>query len=328
MMVHTTLVTGASGFTGLNLCRKLCAAGDSVIGLVRETSDVRPLEAIGVDSRAADLTNPADVASHFENVDRVFHIAAVFREEPTEVDTFRRVNVGGTENVLAASLATGVKRVVHCSTVGVHGAVDDPPADEKYRYKPGDPYQRSKLEGERVAHRYMKLGLPVSVVRPGAIYGPGDTRLLKLFQAIARGRFVLIGSGEVCYHLVYVDDLVEGLLLAASHPAAAGEIFIVAGPRYISLNELVSVISEAVGRPVPRLRIPFLPVYAAAAVCEAACRVLRVSPPLYRRRVEFFHKNRAFDITKARTVLGYEPCVGVRDGIARTANWYRENGYL
>src|SRR5262249_60942258 len=125
------------------------------------------------------------------------------------------------------------------STVGVHGHVRRPPADESAPLEPGDVYQDTKAEAEALAlaaHR--ERGLPVVVLRPGAIYGPGETRLLKLFRAIARGRYAIVGPGRPHYHPVYIDDLVEGYLLALDHPAAPGEAFIVAGPHSSSQAEL------------------------------------------------------------------------------------------
>jgi dihydroflavonol-4-reductase len=223
----------------------------------------------------------------------------------------------------------GVSRFVHCSTVGVHGHIEQPPAAENAPFAPGDLYQDSKLEGERIAARYMaEARLPVTIFRPAPIYGPGDLRLLKLFRGIKRGYFPMIGDGRVFYHLVFIDDLVEGILRCGTAEQAIGETYILAGPEYMNLNELMATVAEAVGARPPWLRLPFAPVYAAAAACEAVCRPLGLEPPLHRRRVGFFAKSRAFDIAKARRRLGYAPKVSTREGIARTAAWYAEQGLL
>jgi nucleoside-diphosphate-sugar epimerase len=210
----------------------------------------------------------------------------------------------------------------------VQGHIAEPPAAEDYRFSPGDHYQQSKMEGELLAREAFAAGLPGTVVRPVGIYGPGDTRFLKLFRPIARGHFVMIGSGRHLYHLTYIDDLVEGFLLAAERPEALGEVFTLGGAEYTTVNELVDRIARALGVPPPRLRIPYWPVHVAAAVCQAVCGAVRVPPPLYPRRVEFFAKSRAFSIEKARRRLGYEPKVGLDDGLRRTAAWYREQGLL
>src|SRR4029078_1782131 len=139
----------------------------------------------------------------------------------------------------------GGRRSVHTSTVGVHGSVRHPPADESAPFEPGDIYQETKAEAETLALRYHReRGLPVVVVRPGAIYGPGETRLLKLFRAIARGRYAVVGSGRPHYHLVYVEDLLDGYELALTHAAAPGEAFIVAGPRSVSQDAVARSTSK------------------------------------------------------------------------------------
>jgi nucleoside-diphosphate-sugar epimerase len=211
----------------------------------------------------------------------------------------------------------------------VQGAIDDPPATEDYRAQPGDHYQQSKLEGELLARKYFdEPRLPGTVVRPVGIYGPGDTRFLKLFRSIAKGRFVMIGSGDVLYHMTYIDDLVSGFLLAGTKPEAVGEVFTIGGPEYTTLKVLVERIARSLGVKPPRLRIPFMPVYLASVVCDRLCRSVGVSPPLYPRRVEFFELDRAFSIDKARDLLGYVPAYSLDEGLARTAGWYRQNGLV
>lgn len=323
-----TLVTGASGFTGGALCRRLRADGHEVVAFVRGSSRTEALEALGVECRVVDLRDAADVRAHFEAFDRVYHIAAAYRTEHADKQEFRAINVDGTRHLLEAAAAAGVGRFVHCSTVGVQGEIEDPPADEDYRFQPGDHYQQSKLEGELLARDAFARGLPGAVVRPVGIYGPGDTRFLKLFRPISRGRFVMIGSGKTLYHMTYIDDLVEGIVLAGTREAALGQVFTIGGPRYTTLRELVDLIAEVLGAPRPRLRVPLWPVLAAAHVCEKLCEPLGISPPLYPRRVEFFALDRAFSIERARKLLGYEPRFDLREGIARTAAWYREQGLI
>src|SRR5262249_7529374 len=156
-----------------------------------------------------------------------------------------------------------------------------------------------------------ELGLPVVVVRPGAIYGPGETRLLKLFRAIARGRYAIVGSGRPHYHPVYIDDLVDGYLLALEHPAAAGEAFILAGPRSVSQGALPAAIARHTGGRVLPFRVPAAPIQFAGDLVEAIAVPFGLEPPLHRRRVDFWTKNRAFSIEKARRLLGYAPKVDV-----------------
>jgi nucleoside-diphosphate-sugar epimerase len=213
--------------------------------------------------------------------------------------------------------------------VGVHGDVKHPPADEDAPLRPGDVYQETKLEGERLARDAAgRLGIEVTIVRPTGIYGPGDRRLLKLFRGVARRRWVTLGSGEIYYHLTYIDDLVEGFRLCGEHTAAANRTYILGGGEVTTLNELVAVVANVAGVPVPRLHLPVGPVRMAAALCEAVCVPLGLEPPLHRRRVDFFTKSRAFDTSRARREIGYTPRVSLREGIGRTLNWYRQQGWL
>lgn len=328
-MAESALVTGASGFTGGALCRRLAAGGADVTAFVRSPGRCDELRSMGVRVVAVDITSADEVKAAFRPFSAVYHIAAAFRVEEDSLAAFRLVNVEATRNLLEAAAAAGVRRFVHCSTVGVQGEIDDPPASEEYRFRPGDEYQQSKMEGEVLAREFFaRSGLPGVVVRPVGIYGPGDARFLKLFRPISRRRFVMIGSGRPLYHLTYIDDLVDGFVLAGSRPEAPGEVFTIGGPRYTTLNELVRLIAGAVGAPPPRVRIPYAPVHAAAAVCQAVCRAAGVKPPLYPRRVEFFAKSRAFSIGKARRLLGYSPKVDLEEGLGRTAAWYREKGLL
>ncbi|MBN1894685.1 NAD-dependent epimerase/dehydratase family protein [bacterium] len=322
------LVTGGSGFTGGHLCRRLAGSGCDVRTLVLPGQDVSSLETAGVTIIRGDLVRRETLDEAVRGVDTVYHIAAVYHEENIPRQLFWDVNVAGTRNMLEVSRAAGVRRFVHCSTVGVQGEIAHPPATEEAPYRPGDYYQQSKMEGELAALEFARKGMPVVVFRPVGIYGPGDKRFLKLFRHIQSGRFRMIGSGKVLYHLTYIDDLVEGILLTGTVPGIEGEVFTLAGGEYVTLNELVRIIAEILGVKISKLHIPVWPVWTAGALCELACRPLRLSPPLYRRRVDFFIKDRAFDIGKARKHLGYQPRVDLRTGLANTAEWYSKQGFL
>ncbi len=322
------LVTGATGFTGSYLCRRLLRKGESVVAFVQESSWSGHLEDAGVECRTVDVRDSDAVERGFEDIQKVYHLAAVYRTEPVDRSDFHRVNVEGTRNVLEAARKANVTRVVHCSTAGVQGEITEPPATEAYRYHPGDEYQRTKMEGELLALDYSRGRLPLCVVRPVGIYGPGDTRFLKLFRSIYHGRFVMIGSGQTLYHMTYIEDLVNGIELAGAREEALGEIFTLAGGRYTTLRELVDLIADVLKKPRPRLRIPYAPVHLASWICQKSCRLLRLPPPLYPRRVEFFSKDRAFDISKARRMLGYEPKVDLKEGLRRTSVWYRDKELL
>lgn len=323
------LVTGATGFTGGRLCRHLRVHGYHVTALARPGRDTSALRRSGIDIVEGCLEDRRSLERAVRNQDVVYHVAAAFRDASLPDREFFAVNVEGTRNVIHAAASAGVPRFVHCSTVGVHGDTGRTPATEESPFKAPDAYCASKIEGELAARAlFQELGIAGSVFRPMGIYGPGDTRFLKLFRSVSRGHFVMIGEGEVWYHMTYIDDLCRGIILCGEHPAAVGEVFLLAGPRHTTLNELVRYIAEATGSRPPRLRVPMAPVMAAARVCDAVCRPLGIPPPLYPRRVEFFSKDRAADTGKARRLLGYAPRVDLEEGVRLTAASYRRLGWL
>jgi nucleoside-diphosphate-sugar epimerase len=324
------LVTGATGFTGGHLARALKARGDDVWAMARRDADTEALRASGIQIAAGDLARPDTLpAAVTHGFDVVYNIAALYRQAGLPDSIYHQVNAVGVGQLIEAAAAAGVRRVVHCSTVGVHGDVERPPANEDAPLRPGDVYQVSKVEGERIARdAAARAGLELTIARPSGIYGPGDRRLLKLFRGIARRRFVILGRGTIFYHLTYIDDLVEGFRLCGEAAQAAGRTYILAGAEIPTLNELAALIAADAGVPPPRLHLPVWPAWIAGAACEAICAPLGIEPPLYRRRVDFFTKSRAFDISRARAELGYAPSVGLADGIHRTMTWYRQQGWV
>jgi dihydroflavonol-4-reductase len=338
------LVTGATGFTGSHLARALAAAGHHVRAMVRDPGSApdfgpaqlpsdhgkpaRSPDGSQIDIVSGDLRDPTAVRRAVEGVEVVYNIAAIYRQAGLSNETYRAVNAVAVGSLIEQAARAGVRRVVHCSTVGVHGDIEHPPANEDAPLRPGDIYQRTKVEGEeRARAAAARDGIEVTIARPSGIYGPGDRRLLKLFRNTVR-RFPMLGGGQIYYHLTYIDDLVEGFRLCGEHPAAANRTYILAGPEVTTLNEVTAAIAEVAGVRVQRWRLPVWPFWLAGAACEAVCAPLRIEPPIYRRRVDFFTKSRAFDITRARTEIGYAPATGLREGLARTLHWYREHGWL
>ena len=322
-------MTGATGFTGGHLARALARRGYDVRALVRDDTRGADLARAGVILVPGDLTDASSRVRALEGVEVVYNIAALYRQAGLAESTYRRVNALAVGDLVAAAAGARVRRIVHCSTVGVHGDIEHPPADEDAPLRPGDVYQDTKVEGERLARAAAdRTGIELTIARPSGIYGPGDRRLLKLFRGVARRRFVVLGDGRIFYHLTYIDDLVEGFRLCGEAAAAAGRTYILAGGEVSTLNELVSLIAEEAGVPPPGVHLPVWPFWIAGAVCEAVCGPLGVEPPLYRRRVDFFTKSRAFRIDRARRELGFAPAVGLRDGVRRTLAWYKERGWM
>jgi nucleoside-diphosphate-sugar epimerase len=295
---------------------------------VRDPAKAQGLAASGIELVVGDLRNRPSLEAAVAGVDVIYNIAAIYRSAGIQPDTYRAVNCTAVGHLVEAAAAAGVRRVVHCSTVGVHGDVDHPPANEDAPLKPGDIYQITKLEGEQVARETAdRCRVELVIARPSGIYGPGDRRLLKLFRNVLR-RFPILGSGQIYYHLTYIDDLVDGFRLCGESASAAGRTYILAGGEVTTLNQVMTLIAEVAGVRPPSIHLPVWPFWLAGAACEAVCVPLGIEPPIYRRRVDFFTKSRAFDITRARTEIGYTPRVSLRDGVTRTLAWYREHGWL
>lgn len=323
-----TLITGGKGFLGAHLVARLQAQGEDVRVLARPPAGQAP--ANGEDHVVwGDIRDPQAVDQAMEGVDTVFHLVSNFRKGGSDKHEAHAINVDGTVNVLQAAHKHNVRRLVHCSTIGVHGSVLEIPANEQTAFNPGDLYQETKLIAEqKVWDFYRETGLPISVVRPISMMGPGDRRMLKLFKGIKKGTFVIVGKGQAYFQPAYIDDVVDGFLLCRDHENAVGEVFILGSEEYVTLNELVSTIADELGVQPPRIRVPLTPVLWAASLCEAVFVPLGVEPPLHRRRVSFFQNNRAFSIDKAKSMLGYQPKVSLREALRRTIHWYQQQGWM
>lgn len=324
------LVTGATGFTGRELVRRLAGRGCRIRGIARGSSDLQPLADLDIEWFRGEVYDPDTVTAAMQGVNYVFHIAAAFRESGIPDEMYRNVHVTSTRLLAAEALRQpDFRRFVHVSTVGVHGHIENPPADENTPFRPGDIYQETKAEAETWLHGFAAAHqLDYTVIRPAAIYGPGDTRLLKVFRMAVKPAFILLGRGKCLYHLIHVEDLAEIMILAATHPCASGETFICGNPECVTLEQMGRVVADELGHRVRVLRLPAWPVFLAADLCEAVCRPLRIKPPLYRRRVAFFTKDRSFDTRKLRDVLGYTCRYENGEGLRATARWYRDHGWL
>jgi dihydroflavonol-4-reductase len=323
------LVTGSAGFVGSNLVQILAEQGKKVRAMVRPGGQKLDLNLPGVETVEADICDPASLASALKGVTGVYHIAALFRQQGFPDAVFRDVNVEGVRNLLDASIAAGVKRFVHCSTVGVLGHISTPPADENTPFNPGDIYQQTKMEGELLALEYFRAGkIGGNVIRPGMVYGPGDMRTLKLFGMIAKGRFFYVGKGEATVHFIDVRDLARSFILAMEHEEVNGEVFIIAGDTALPLRKLAEMVAKKCGVRPPWLHLPVKPMQWAGGLCELLCAPFGIEPPLYRRRVDFFTKDRDFNTEKARNLLGFKSSQSLSGEIDDILDWYRMNNFL
>lgn len=324
------LVSGGTGFTGAALVKRLVEKGHEVRALdTQKGLFFDELEAMGAQVTLGSVTDAALVDKLTEGCDRVYHLAAAFRKVNLGKQAYWDVNVNGTRHMLEAAWRHRVPRVVYCSTCGVHGNVEHPPAGEDAPIAPADYYQYTKWEGEVVAREYLDKGMWISILRPAAIYGPGDPeRFFMIYKRVAKGRFVIFGDGSTTYHPLYIDNLIDAFELASEVDAARGQAYLIADEEFVPIKKLVLGIADALGVKCRIIRLPFWSIYVPALLCEVVFKVLPGEPPLFRRRVDWFRQNRAFDISKAKRELGYRPRIDLPTGLKRTAEWYRARGYL
>jgi dihydroflavonol-4-reductase len=325
MPLAPILITGGLGFLGSHLAARFSASGEAVRLLARpeRRAEVQesPHEIVW-----GDIRDPEAVERAVRGASVVVHTVSNFRKGGSDEKEAYAVNVEGTRNVLAACRKAGVEQLIHCSTIGVHGSVLKIPADEETPFNPLDLYQETKLAAEQEVWReHRESGLPVTVIRPISMFGPGDRRMLKFFRLVQKR--LMVGDGRALFQPAYIDDVVDGFQLALRNPRALGEAFIVGGEEYVPLRDLFHLAALELGVPPPRFRVPLAPVLWMAGCCERLFVPLKIEPPLHRRRVSFFQNNRAFSIRKAKEVLGLRPR-HLRESLRATIGWYREKGWL
>ncbi len=330
--MQTTLITGGTGFIGSRLALACAERGEIVRVLAQtntpaERQNCRELQQSGVTIIEGSVTDPDAVRRACDSVDVIYHLAAAQHEANVPDKHYYDVNVEGTRNILEAAAASGVMRFVHGSTIGVYGISNNGPVHDDSPLQPDNIYGITKCEGEKVVRQFLDK-IPIAIVRISETYGPGDRRLLKLFDGIQKRRFLKIGDGRNLHHLVYIDDLIEGLRLVATEEAAVGNTFVLAGPEAVSTEEMIQCICDATKVNMPRLRIPLRPLMTTASMMERLLRPLGIQPPLHRRRMNFFVKSFQFRCDNARHLLGYEPRIGVEEGIRRTREWYQQMNLL
>jgi dihydroflavonol-4-reductase len=328
------LVTGGTGFIGSHLAEEGRRRGAevAVLGLndrPEERANAELLARQGVEIMPGSITDPELCQRAIRGVTHVFHLAVAMREGGKNDEFFERVNLDGTQRLLEAAGAARVRRFVYCGTIGIYGHRAPGITTEASPLRPGNIYERTKVAAERMVRELAPAAeVPYTILRPADVYGPRDQRLLKLFRGVSGGRFPLFGDGRGRRHMVYVEDVVSAFFAACERPEAVGESMIVAGPRPCTLAELIEEVRRATGSARFGWRLPLAPMLAAAAVVEDVCRVFHIDPPIYRRRMDFFTSDSAFDTAHAQRLLGWTPRVELAEGVQRTADDYRRSGEL
>ncbi len=323
-------VTGGTGFTGTAVVGRLLQEGHNVSVLDKQPGLAdKELEQKGAEIFYGSVVDPELVSKGVYGADVVMHLAAAFRELDVPDTVYRYVNVDGTRVVVEKSLEAGVKKFIYCSTQGVHGHIDSPPGDETSPIAPADYYQQTKYEGELVVSEYVGQGMEYTILRPTAIYGPGDPgRFLMIFKQVKKGVFPMFGRGSTYYHPVYIDNLVDAFMLVMQLGVGANSAYIIGDEEFFSIEELVTRVGRAIGVEVAIPHFPILPLIIIGHICERVCKPFGITPPIFPRRVDWFRQVRAFKIDKAKQDLGYQPQIGIDEGLYHTGNWYKDKGYI
>ncbi|MBE0410327.1 MAG: NAD(P)-dependent oxidoreductase [Anaerolineales bacterium] len=323
------LITGGGGFIGSHLIESQLGQGNFV-----RTIDLQFERLLDIKNHQnlelieGDLTHQDQIDLITKGIDVVYHLASAHLDVRLSKEHYQRVNVSASLNLVESAHIHGVKRFVHCSSVGVIGDVIHPPADETTECRPTNIYEQTKLEGERAVLDYgQKKGFCVVVARPAWVYGPRCPRTEKLLRTIARGRFVIFGSGGNLRHPVYIADAVRGLELCAQKEEICGQIYIVAGGTPVTINELVKIISEEVGRKTSFIQLPVNAGLLISMLMEKAFLPFGRQPPFSRRSMDFFLKNNAYHIGKSKLELDYYPQVDLVTGIKKTIEWNKRRTF-
>jgi nucleoside-diphosphate-sugar epimerase len=326
----TTLVTGATGFLGSALVTELVKRHEQVRILARNEKQARQIFGATVTIIPGEITDTAQIQRAVDGATTIYHLAGCLYHPSISAELYRHVHVEGTCTVLRACREQSqLQRIVHVSTTGVFGVTGEVPASENAPFAPTNPYEVTKLQGEQIALKaYKEQGLPVTVARPGLVYGPGDLHLLGFFAAINKGMFRVINGGSALLHPVYIDDQITAFLLCARTSMAIGRSYNIAGEHPVTIRELAEAIAHALGKSLPPGSIPLWFANLASDIFARTPGMRGEHAPLTRSRVDFLTHSRIYDINRARAELGYSPAIGLEEGMELTAAWYKKHCYL
>jgi dihydroflavonol-4-reductase len=324
------LVTGASGFVGSAVARKLGAAGFDVRVLMRASSPRTNIEGIACEPVEGDMRDPASMARAMKGVRYLFHVAADYRLWARDPEEIVRNNREGTRAVMEAALGAGVERVVYTSSVAALKPVEGGAADETSRHTEESAigaYKRSKVVAERLVESMVaERGLPAVIVSPSTPIGPRDVKPTptgRIIVEAANGKMpAFVDTG---LNLVHVDDVAEGHLLAL-RKGKIGEVYVLGGED-VSLKDMLGVIAPLAGRKPPRVRLPVAPLYPLAYMAEGVARLTGKEPFLTADALTMARYTMFFSSAKARRELGFSTRPyqrGLEDALA----WFRAAGYV
>ena len=328
-------VTGGTGFIGSHLVAYLVNQGYYVTCLIRKTSNLRWLDHLlttkspQVELVTGDLHDSNVLVEHIRDVDLVFHLAGLTKAP--DAATYDRVNAEGTKHLIEACLSaqTNLGRFVYCSSLAAVGpSRDATPNTEGAIPQPLTDYGSSKLKGEMIVREYADR-LPITIIRPPAVYGPRDSDIFLFFQMINRGVIPILGDADRLLSLVHVKDLVGGIYTAAVSECAIGETYFLTDGDIHTWRGIERVIADALEKRPIQVKVPFFLLDFISICTEAAAKITRQTPTLNRQKVRDL-KQRFWicDSTKAQKEFGYRPNYPLEKGIQETADWYRAHGWL
>jgi len=323
------LITGSSGFIGSHLAEELVKKGYNVKCLVRKTSNIENLKKLGVELVYGELTNKDSLARAVDDVDIVYHLGAVLGSFNEPKELIWNVNVNGTKNILDESFKHGVKKFIHFSTFLVYGYTKKP-ANEKTPYSaPTTYYGETKRESEKIVEEYMDKGMSTVIIQPTVIHGAGlDFGFANLFKAIQDGKFMFIGNGDNLLHLGYIDNLIEGVLLASESEKAIGKKYIIGDEKPLPFKVVVGYMAGILGVKMPRIHLPEVVARVSIPPLKILSLITAKQPILTSERINFIVKNQAGDISKIKNELGFKPRISSRDGLELTIEHYKKIGFL
>jgi nucleoside-diphosphate-sugar epimerase len=326
------LVTGATGFIGAHLTRRLVRDGHRVRCLVRPSSDTSVLEALDVELLRGDLTDAGSLITATQGCRFVVHCGALVSDWAT-IEEIRRVNVAGTRNVAEAASAASAERFVHVSTTDVYGYPGRPGIDEKYVPAGfSNWYSETKRAAEAEVRQVEHAReLNVVILRPATVYGPGSEDVVgDIARAIRARQMLLVDGGRAVAGLLYVENLLDAVMLALRDDAALGEAFNLTDGLDITWKRFLGDLAEGLGCPAPRWSLPYGVAFGIAFALEHGYRLLRrtaritTRPLLSRQAVHVLGRSQDFSNRKARETLGWAPLVSYPEGLAATIKWLRE----
>ncbi len=322
------VVTGATGLLGSHVAEQLRAAGERVRALVRPGGDTSFLHKLGVEIVPGDLADAGSLRQLADGADVVYHCAARVSDwGPWKV--FEQEAVTATRNIVEACRAGKVGRLLHVSSISVYGHMRLKPGEEITEETPlgrkfwlWDYYPQAKYLAEKIAWEF---GPDVTVVRPSWIYGPRDRMTIpRLVPALTNGKALIVGSGQNLLNVIYAGDVAAGCILAANNPQARGQAYNLSSHGEVTQIDMVNALTDVLHLPRVRKRVPYWLALRFAFLQEAVARLLRrAKPPTITRRAVFLIGRPAqYSTAKARTQLGWQPQVGIQEGVRRSLEWY------